>query len=412
MNLDFGNEYDKFRAEVTDFCSKHKGVQLTGNLFGRYETIKRSRSSNSDGETMPLAEWQKLLIENGYFARNIPKQYGGYGGDLDIVKNVIINTEFSKAGIPSGTGGQGIDFLVPTLLEMGTEEQRQQYIKPALHLETIWCQGYSEPNAGSDLASLQTKGVLDGDEWVINGQKIWTSTAKYSQMMFCLVRTEPEEPKHKGISYLLIPMDASGIEIRPLVDMTLDAGFNEVFFTDVRIPATNIVGKRGEGWLVANKTLVHERGSLGDPDKMITRLNLLIALMKNETMNGERVIDHPVFRDRLMKIQGKTLALKAHGLRLLSANLNKTQNVDLGIMIVKLFGTEMRYELEALAIDVMGELGTLYEESPHIRDAGSWQYAFMYYLGLIIGGGTSQIQKNIISERGLGMPKAPKIKEA
>jgi len=412
MNLDFGCEYNEFRAEVSDFCSEHKGVQLTGNLFGRYETIKKRRSSNSDGKTMSLAEWQILLIENGYFARNIPKQYGGYGGDLDIVKNVIINTEFSKAGIPCGTGGQGIDFLVPTLLEMGTDEQKDHYIKSALHLETIWCQGYSEPNAGSDLASLQTKGVLEGDEWVINGQKIWTSTAKYSQMMFCLVRTEPDEPKHKGISYLLIPMDTPGIEIRPLVDMTLDAGFNEVFFTDVRIPATNIVGKRGEGWLVANKTLVHERGSLGDPDKMVSRLNLLIALMKNETMDGKRIIDHPIFRDRLMKIQGKTLALKAHGLRLLSANLNKGQDVDLGIMIVKLYGTEMRYELEALAIDVMGELGTLYEDSPHIRDEGSWQYAFMYYLGLIIGGGTSQIQKNIISERGLGMPRAPKIKEA
>ena len=412
MNLDFGCEYDEFRAEVSDFCSEHKGVQLTGNLFGRYETIKKSRSSNSDDKTMSLAEWQVLLIENGYFARNIPKQYGGYGGDLDIVKNVIINTEFSKAGIPCGTGGQGIDFLVPTLLEMGTDEQKDYYIKSALHLETIWCQGYSEPNAGSDLASLQTKGVLEGDEWVINGQKIWTSTAKYSQMMFCLVRTEPDEPKHKGISYLLIPMDTPGIEIRPLVDMTLDAGFNEVFFTDVRIPAKNIVGKRGEGWLVANKTLVHERGSLGDPDKMVSRLNLLIALMKNETMDGKRIIDHPIFRDRLMKIQGKTLALKAHGLRLLSANLNKGQDVDLGIMIVKLYGTEMRYELEALAIDVMGELGTLYEDSPHIRDEGSWQYAFMYYLGLIIGGGTSQIQKNIISERGLGMPRAPKIKEA
>ena len=412
MNLDFGCEYDEFRAEVSDFCSEHKGVQLTGNLFGRYETIKKGRSSNSDGKKMSLAEWQILLIENGYFARNIPKQYGGYGGDLDIVKNVIINTEFSKAGIPCGTGGQGIDFLVPTLLEMGTDEQKDHYIKSALHLETIWCQGYSEPNAGSDLASLQTKGVLEGDEWVINGQKIWTSTAKYSQMMFCLVRTEPDEPKHKGISYLLIPMDTPGIEIRPLVDMTLDAGFNEVFFTDVRIPATNIVGKRGEGWLVANKTLVHERGSLGDPDKMVSRLNLLIALMKNETMDGKKIIDHPIFRDRLMKIQGKTLALKAHGLRLLSANLNKGQDVDLGIMIVKLYGTEMRYELEALAIDVMGELGTLYEDSPHIRDEGSWQYAFMYYLGLIIGGGTSQIQKNIISERGLGMPRAPKIKEA
>ncbi|MDC0587148.1 acyl-CoA dehydrogenase family protein [Gammaproteobacteria bacterium] len=412
MNLDFGCEYDEFRAEVSDFCSEHKGVQLTGNLFGRYETIKKGRSSNSDGKTMSLAEWQILLIENGYFARNIPKQYGGYGGDLDIVKNVIINTEFSKAGIPCGTGGQGIDFLVPTLLEMGTDEQKDCYIKSALHLETIWCQGYSEPNAGSDLASLQTKGILEGDEWVINGQKIWTSTAKYSQMMFCLVRTEPDELKHKGISYLLIPMDTPGIEIRPLVDMTLDAGFNEVFFTDVRIPATNIVGKRGEGWLVANKTLVHERGSLGDPDKMVSRLNLLIALMKNETMDGKRIIDHPIFRDRLMKIQGKTLALKAHGLRLLSASLNKDQDVDLGIMIVKLYGTEMRYELEALAIDVMGELGTLYEDSPHIRDEGSWQYAFMYYLGLIIGGGTSQIQKNIISERGLGMPRAPKIKEA
>ena len=411
MNLDFGSEYDDFRDKVAGFCSSHKGVHLTGSLYGQYETIKRARSVSPNGETMSLIEWQQLLIENGYFARNIPKEYGGYGGELDIVKNVIINSEFNKAGIPSGTGGQGIDFLVPTLLEMGTEDQKKQYIKSALHLETIWCQGYSESNAGSDLANLQTKGVLDGNEWVINGQKIWTSTAKYSQMMFCLVRTEPDMPKHKGISYLLIPMDSPGIKIRPLVDMTLDAGFNEVFFTDVRIPAKNIVGQRGEGWLVANKTLVHERGSLGDPERMITRLNLLIELMKNETLNGKRVIDHPVYRDRLMKIQGKTLALKAHGLRLLSGKINKTQNVNLGIMIVKLYGTEMRYELESLAIDILGELGTLYEQSPHIRDEGSWQYAFMYYLGLIIGGGTSQIQKNIISERGLGMPKAPKIKE-
>jgi alkylation response protein AidB-like acyl-CoA dehydrogenase len=230
-------------------------------------------------------------------------------------------------------------------------------------------------------------------------------------MMFCLVRTEPDAPKHQGISYLLIPMESPGIEIRPLVDMTLEAGFNEVFFTDVRIPAENIVGKRGQGWLVANKTLVHERGSLGDPNKMASRFNKLVELMKTESIDGERIIDKPVFRDRLMKTQGKVLALKTHGLRLLSSQLNKEQDVTLGRMIVKLYGTEMRYELESLAIDVMGELGTLYENSPHLRAAGSWQYAYMYYLGLIIGGGTSQIQKNIISERGLGLPKEPKHQE-
>ena len=408
MNLDFGTEYDAFRNEVRSFCDRYRGVQVTGSLF---QYLEATNNNNDDDLKISAQEWQKILIENGYFARHIPKEYGGYGGALDIVKNSIINEEFLKAKIPDGTGGQGIDFLVPTLLDMGTDEQKQRYIKPALQLDEIWCQGYSEPNAGSDLASLQTKGVLDGDEWVINGQKIWTSTAKYAQMMFCLVRTEPDAPKHKGISYLLIPMDTPGIEIRPLVDMTLDAGFNEVFFTDVRIPATNIVGERGQGWLVANRTLVHERGSLGDPAKMVSRFNKLVELMKTETIDGHRVIDKPVFRDRLMKIQGKVLALKAHGLRLLSARLNKGQEVALATMIVKLYGTEMRYELESLAIDVMGELGTLYEESPHLRNGGGWQYAYMYYLGLIIGGGTSQIQKNIISERGLGMPKEPKARE-
>ncbi len=413
MNLDFGSQYDNFRNEVKSFCDNYRGVTVKRSVLGSllYTQEESTTAAKEDDLVLTAQEWQKILIENGYFARNIPKEYGGFGARLDIVENVIINQEFSKAKIPLGTGGQGIDFLVPTLLEMGTEEQKKRYIRPALYLEEIWCQGYSEPNAGSDLASLQTKGVLEGDEWVINGQKIWTSTAKYAQMMFCLVRTEPEAPKHQGISYLLIPMDSPGIEVRPLVDMTLNAGFNEVFLTDVRIPATNIVGNRGQGWLVANKTLVHERGSLADPEKMMSRFNELVELMKEETIDGQRVIDKPVFRDQLMKVQGKVLALRAHGLRLLSARLNRGQNVSLGTMIVKLYGTEMRYEMESLAIDVMGELGTLYEDSPHLRNGGKWQYAYMYYLGLIIGGGTSQIQKNIISERGLGLPKEPKVKE-
>ena len=299
--------------------------------------------------------------------------------------------------------------LVPTLLELGTEEQKQKYVKSTLLGEIIWCQGYSEPNAGSDLANLQTKGELINGNWVINGQKIWTSTAQYSQMMFCLVRTEPDASKHAGISYLLIPMDTPGIEIRPLVDMTLNAGFNEVFFTDVTIPENNIVGKRGEGWAVANATLNHERGSLSDPNAMMNRLKSLIERMKKETINGELAINNPVYRDKLMKIQGKVIAFQSNSLRVLSAKLNKNQDVKIAGMIQKLVGTELRHELEGFAIDIMGELGTLYENSPNIRDGGSWQVAYMYFLGLIIGGGTSQIQKNIISERGLGMPKEPKM---
>jgi alkylation response protein AidB-like acyl-CoA dehydrogenase len=407
MDLEYGPEYQDFTKEVESFCGTYKGLSFTdgsNNPLGS--------SGGSGGPQMSRSEWQKTLIENGYFARSVPKEYGGYGGEADILKSRIIAAEFSKSKTPGAMGGQGIDMLVPTLLEMGTEEQKQTYIKPTLHGEMIWCQGYSEPNAGSDLASLQTKGELVGDEWVINGQKIWTSTAQYSQMCFCLVRTEPDAPKHAGISYLLIPMDTPGIEIRPLVDMTLKAGFNEVFFTDVKIPASNIVGKRGEGWAVANATLGHERGSLAPPDATMNRVNMLMHLMEEETLDGKPLIEHPIYRDRLMQIQGKVLAQQSHALRLLSAKLNPGTDVKIGKMIQKLTGTELRHELEGLAIDVMGEIGTLYEDSPHLKNDGTWQFIYMYFLGLIIGGGTSQIQKNIIAERGLGMPKEPKAKEA
>ena len=405
MDLNFGSEYTDFRKEVNDFCKEYSGVLLESSK------IPLSDESSSGQIKMKRSDWQKLLIEKGYFARSIPKEYGGYGGESDIIKSRIIAEEFAKNNTPPPMGGQGIDMLVPTLLELGTEEQKKEYIEPTLHGDIIWCQGYSEPNAGSDLASLQTKGELIDGNWVINGQKIWTSTAQYSQMMFCLVRTEPEASKHAGISYLLIPMNTPGIEIRPLVDMTLNAGFNEVFFTDVTIPENNIVGKRGEGWSVANATLGHERGSLSNPNAMMNRLNDLIERMKNETINGQRAIDNPVYKDKLMKIQGKVIAFQSNSLRVLSAKLNKNQDVKIAGMIQKLVGTELRHELEGFAIDIMGELGTLYQDSPNLRDGGSWQIAYMYFLGLIIGGGTSQIQKNIISERGLGMPKEPKVQQ-
>ena len=395
MDLSFGPRYENFRAEVRQFIEENKSKS----------------PETSPSSSMQTKNWQALLIENGYAARTIPREYGGYGGAPDIVESRIIAEEFSKQQINTGLGGQGISMLVPVLLEMGTEAQKKQFIGPTIRGEMLWCQGYSEPGAGSDLASLSTKAVLDGDDWVINGQKIWTSTAHLADWIFCLVRTEPSKPKHQGISFLLFRMDTPGVEVRPLVDMTGDANFNEVFFTDVRVPKDQIVGERGQGWMVANAILGHERGSLAPPDAAQARLNGVIKLMKEKNFTGEKVIDNPVFRDRLMKIQGRVLSMKCNDLRLLSAKINKNQDVKLASMIVKLQGTELRHELESLAIDVRGELGLAYGDNPYLKGGGSWQYQYMYYLGLIIGGGTSQIQKNIISERGLGMPKEPKFEK-
>ena len=395
MDLSFGPEYDDFRDEVKGFLAEHG----------------KDAPRNSGLRAPETLAWQKLLIEHGYTARTIPKEYGGYGAEPDIIKSRIIGEEFANARVNSGLGGQGISMLVPTLLEMGTEEQKKQFIKPTIHGEMLWCQGYSEPGAGSDLASLTTKAELDGDEWVVNGQKIWTSTAHIADWIFCLVRTEPDAPKHKGISFLLFKLDTPGIEIRPLVDMTGEANFNETFFTDVRVPKHQIVGDRGEGWMVANAILGHERDSLGNPNITLTRLNALIELMKTETVSGERMIDNPVYRDRLMQIQGRVMAMRFNELRVLSSRLNKGQDAGLARMITKLQGTELRHDLEGLAIDIMGEVGLSYGDNPHTRSAGSWQSQYMYFLGLIIGGGTSQIQKNIISERGLEMPREPKVEK-
>ena len=217
MDLSYGSEYDAFREEVKSFIRSHK----------------HNQPKPGDGiKSQAMRDWQSLLIEHGYHSRTIASEYGGYGAEPDIIKSRIIAEEFGAERVHRGFNGQGVTMLTPVLLEMGTEEQKKAFVEPTIKAEMIWCQGYSEPGAGSDLASLTTKAELDGDEWVINGQKIWTSTAHHADWIFCLVRTEPDAPKHLGISFLLFRMDTPGIEIRPLVDMTGDANFNEVFFTD------------------------------------------------------------------------------------------------------------------------------------------------------------------------------------
>jgi alkylation response protein AidB-like acyl-CoA dehydrogenase len=384
MDLTLTPELAAFRDEVRTFLETH-------------------RSEYEAGQARDALAWQRLLIENGYAARTIPKDYGGYGAEPDGLKARIVAETFIAAGAPRGIANQGVSMLVPTLLEVGSEEQKRRWIGPTLRGEVIWCQGYSEPGAGSDLAALQTRAVEDGDDFLISGSKIWTSTAHLADMMFCLVRTEPEKPKHEGISYVLIPMDAPGIEVRPLKTMTGHAEFNEVFFTDVRVPQANVVGGRGRGWAVANTTLKHERGMLGDPNATEARLAALIELMKAETVDGQRIVDHPVFRDRLMRLQARVFAMKFNGLRTMT-----DETAGLARLVVKLQGCELNHQIAALAIDALGELGVLYQDGPHLRAKGGWQRNYMFDLGLIIGGGTAQIQKNIIAERGLGMPREPK----
>ena len=393
MDLNAGPEYKSFREEVIAFLKKNS------HMAGKARTPVRPNQEE--------LEWQKKLIENGYAARTIPTEYGGFGGDSDVLKSRIIAEEFSQSSIPMGMANQGISMLVPTLLELGTDEQKKSWISKTINGEVIWCQGYSEPGSGSDLASLQTKAIVDGDDFIINGQKIWTSGAQISDMMFCLVRTEPDAPKHKGISYLLIDMKTPGIEVRPLMTMTGHAEFNEVFFTDVRVPKSQIVGKRGEGWYVANATLTHERGMLGDPNQSATRLKEIIDLMQEETVNGERLIDNPVYLDRLMKLQARVLSMSFNSLRLLTAS-HKKLDAKMAKLIVKLNGCQLNHDLAGFAIDLLGELGTIYGRSNHDHGSGKWQWKYMFDLGLIIGGGTAQIQKNIISEAGLGMPREPK----
>jgi alkylation response protein AidB-like acyl-CoA dehydrogenase len=393
VDLSLSAEYEAFRDDVAALLAANKD--------------KAPSQADRGMKNQKRLDWQKWLIENGLAARTIPEAYGGYGAEPDILKSRIIAEEFARTGLPKGIANQGVSMLVPTLLELGTEAQKQAYIKPTLQGEMIWCQGYSEPGAGSDLASLTTKGEIDGDDYIINGQKIWTSTAKQADMIFCLVRTEPDAKKHHGISYLIFSMDTPGIEVRPLVDMTMNANFNEVLFTDVRVPRDQIVGAPGQGWQVANATLTHERGMLGDPNAAKTRLLAIADLMQKETINGERLIDNPVFRDRLVALQARVYAMQANGLRVMSRRI-KGESAGMAGLIIKLQGCELNHELARLAIDAMGEFGLLYGDTPYLRDFGAWQAKYMYDLGLIIGGGTAQIQKNIISERGLGMPREPR----
>ena len=401
MDLSLSEHYQALQAEIRDFARVHgdKSPKVGG---GR---------TRPDQKTL---DWQKRLLEHGYVGRTIPTEYGGAGKQPDIMEAAVIANEFARANIYAGLTNQGISMLVPTLLEVGTDEQKRNYIGPTIRGDIIWCQGYSEPGNGSDLANAQTKAELNDGNWIVNGQKIWTSSAHYADMMFLLCRTEPEKSKHEGLSYLLLSMKSPGLEARPLKTMTGRNEFNEVFFTDVKVPETQIVLGRGKGWHVANVTLKHERLMIGDAGKMTARLEQLIHLLGTATIDDVPLIRVAEFRDRLLRLQGEVIAWKAHNLRLLT---EAAQGIDSGVkrMIVKYGGTMLGFRLSSLAVDALGAAGLPYEtigEDAEADDATTWNIDYMYDVGLMIGGGSNNIQKNIIGERGLDLPREPKAQTA
>ncbi|WP_208027146.1 acyl-CoA dehydrogenase family protein [Rhabdothermincola sediminis] len=369
-------------------------------------------------------EWTAKLYEGGWICASWPKEYGGKG--LSTMEAVVLAEEFHKANAPMRADFFGDTLVGPTILQWGTEEQKKEFLPKILKGEIAWCQGFSEPDAGSDLASLKTTAELDGDEWVINGQKIWTTQGFIADYIFVLCRTDREAPKHKGISYLLCPMRQEGIEVRPIEQIDGSAEFCEVFFTNARCPKENVVGGVNNGWNVAMTTLGFERGTSATTGyrRFEKELEAIIDKARENGRNRD-----PLVRQALAKAWSKVQIMRINGLRTLTAVVQDRK--DFGVAALgatnKMFWSEYHQEVMNLAIDILGPEGQILTGDPSREEAvpgygarrtsarypaSVLQSSFFFSRSETIWGGTSQIQRNIVGERVLGLPKEPKAVSA
>ncbi len=401
MNLSYSTEYEQFRAEVRRFLAEHWTAEDAASQPDADSVAAMTGGLRVDDRA---TAFRLQAIERGYLYRHVPRRYGGAEQPPDPLKATIVAEEFRRAKAPYEMVGQGPSMLVPTLLEHGTEAQKQHFVRDTLLGKLRWCQGYSEPGAGSDLASLRTRAVLDGDHWVVNGQKIWTSNAADSDWMFALVRTELDHPKHDGISYLLIDMKTPGIDVRPLRQMTGDADFSEVFFENARVPAESIVGRRGQGWVVSRSTLKHERALIGGSHLTRRTFDGLVMMAQALEVRGQPAIKDPAVRSRLVELEARLLASEYQGYRLLTMSA-RGEEPGLTALVMKLFSTTLGYDIAKLAMDVVGDRALLAPGEPSAPAMGMFGTAYMWSLGVLIAGGAANIQRNIIAERGLGLPR-------
>jgi alkylation response protein AidB-like acyl-CoA dehydrogenase len=408
MDLSYPPDAEEFRREIRAWLEDHLPE---GWGTDAYQPTDEERARFNE-------EWNRTLSEGGWICATWPEEYGGKG--LSTMEAVVLNEEFARVGAPLRADFFGDTLVGPTILQWGSEEQKKQFLPGIMNGTISWCQGFSEPDAGSDLAGLKTRAVLDGDEWVINGQKIWTTQAQYADYIFLLARTDPEAPKHAGISYLLVPMDQPGIEVRPITQISGSAEFNEVFFTDARAPKDNVVGGVNNGWKVAMTTLGFERGTSATTG--YRRFLKEWQQVVDEARKSGRA-DEPLVRQDLARAWSTVKIMEINGYRSLTGVLRGSKDPSLAALSAtnKMFWSEYHQWFTNVAVDLRGPAGQLLHGSEQAfvpgvgRQVNRAGYApdvlessFFFARSETIWGGADQIQHNIVAERVLGLPKEPK----
>ena len=405
--MDWGDTTQQaaFRAEVREFIrdrlpERYRAMQQVESVdeVGGWQADRKA----ADPALRETAKtWADALAENGWIAPAWPKQYGG--GGLSYMEQFIFNAEMAHANAPA-VGGMGVSMLGPTLIVHGTEEQRQEHLPRILSGEVAWAQGYSEPGSGSDLASLQTRAVRDGDEWVINGQKIWTSGAHFAEWLFALVRTDPEAPKHRGISFMIMDLKTPGLSLRPIIDMAWKHPFNETFFEDVRIPTRNLVGEENRGWYVGMTLLDFERSGVGLAITYRRGLRQQMDAMKDAARSFVRSDFGAMrleFADRVIEAE----VLYNFALRIVSMN---TQGIvpNYEASVNKMFGSELHQRVARTGTKAWGLYGNIWDpKSPHAPMRATHVQDYVVSVPHTIFSGSNEIQRNVIATRGLGLPR-------
>ena len=385
MDFNLSPDEEKFRQELRRFLDKNLPPE-------------------SERSAEFYAGWFKKMREKRWVGFSWPVEYGGGGGSL--MEQVILKEEMVKRKAPPlGTCYMGLAWVGPGLIQYGTEEQKRRFLPEILDGKYQWCTGYSEPGSGSDLASLQCKCVRDGDEYVVNGQKTWTTLAPIAQWIILLVRTQTEvQVKHEGITCLLVEMTSPGIEVRPIKNMAGGAMFAEVFFSDVRVPAEQRLGEEGQGWQVTLSSLASERSSIAEVEGLVRRVESLEELARQSRRSGRPALEDDRFRRQIARARTRIEAMRLNGLRFLTKQL-KGEPLGSETSINKLQRAELEVELGDLGLELQGSAGGYVKGSPAAIDDGRWQHAALNWPDVVIGGGTPNIQKNIIAERLLGLPK-------
>ncbi|MCI0777469.1 MAG: acyl-CoA dehydrogenase family protein [Chloroflexi bacterium] len=397
--MDFADSPEEaaFRDEVRKFLKDElpEGLARKGGGGAMFGGGGRSRGGDYFQKLMP---WLNKLSERGWVAPAWPKEYGGAG--LTVIEQFILSQEMATTGAPKSPNVIGLGWVGPTLILHGTDEQKEKHLRPILDSKAWWCQGFSEPEAGSDLASIQTRAVRDGDDYIINGQKIWTSGAQIAQWMILLTRTDPDAPKHKGISYFLLDMKTPGIEVRPLTNMAGSQDFNEVFFDNVRIPKENLVGEENRGWYIGTATLDFERSGIATGVSHSLTVQELVKFQQ-EHGNGDSMMryelaDRAIESEVELMLNHKVIGVQARGM----VPSNEAT-------VAKLYSSELDQRIAGTGMKLMGVYAQLSSDSKYAEAAMGGRFAstYMYATTSTIGGGTSEIQRNIIAQRGLGLPR-------